>query len=353
MRSVSNFFIERSPKIWLPFLGWTVYIIYEQATIYVSQGKLSSMRLNLFYYTLNILLFYSERAILNRFITRSKPRYLLAISCSLLLLLIFFLLKTLINHVNYGEQFSGRQAMTVMSWDLFRCLFFIGMSTLVWVTAHIEIFRKDTETAFLIAARDKVVLENQIAEARNAYFQHQLNPHLLFNTLNFIYDDVDQYSPEAAKGILLLSDVFRFSLAEPDSKGKVLLKDELTQINNLFEINRLRFGERLSVDYCLTGDPGSFRIIPLILLTLTENLFKHGLINDSARAASLVMTITPDGQLTYFSTNYKKRLQQNETSSQLGLRTVRLRLDQAYASRYSLSVDATWECYKLRLEMQL
>ena len=163
MRSISNFFLDIFRKLCLPFLGWTLYIIYEQATIYVSQGKLGAVPVNLFYYALNILLFYSERAILNRCITRNNPHYWKAILYSLLLLTFFLALKTGINYFTYRPQITMLQALKLMNWDLFRCLFFIGLSTLVWVTAHIEIFRKDAETVRLIADRDKALLESRVA----------------------------------------------------------------------------------------------------------------------------------------------------------------------------------------------
>lgn len=354
MCKINNIFIpEYYRRFALPVLAWAIFIFYEQLIVYRSLGKLSGLSVNLLYYGFNIAIFYIQRAILNKYITPVRPRYVFVGLFTVLLLLIAVSVKAAINLATSRSLLTWHQLFTLLTLDLARCVLFAGLATLVWVTAHIEIFRREAEQSRLVAARDKAEMESRLAQVRSAYYQHQLNPHLLFNTLNFIYNDLDQRESEAAKGILLLSDILRFSLADPDSSDKVLLADELDQLNKLFEINRLRYAGQLSVTYQLKGDPGTFRVIPLILLTLTENLFKHGLVNDPAKPASLFIEVSGEGQLRYQAINYFKHQAPDGTSGRIGLRNVRLRLDQAYPSGYALVADSEGEIFKVELKLQL
>jgi len=57
-----------------------------------------------------------------------------------------------------------------------------------------------------------------------------LNPHLLFNTLNFIYQDILSTSPKAAEAVMTLSDVMRYSTNCEFQADTAPLGKELTQV---------------------------------------------------------------------------------------------------------------------------
>ncbi len=186
-----------------------------------------------------------------------------------------------------------------------------------------------------------------LAEARLAYFRQQINPHLLFNTLNLIYSKVYRQSPEAGRPVLLLSELMRFSLAETGPDGKVPLSAELEQLENLLEINRSRFDEPLPITVRLPEAPAEARILPLILLTLTENMFKHGQL---LRPALLEISVKGN-RLRYHSQNLKKVKSKQQPLPQLGLQNIRKRLELAYGRRFRLQIREEGDNFALTLTL--
>ena len=241
-------------------------------------------------------------------------------------------------------------------WDLHRSLYFIGMSTLLWAGQRIGLFRRqalEAEKRQIAADRDRVQMEIRLVEAQSAYYQHQLNPHLLFNALNFVYNAVVQHSQEAAPGIVRLSEILRFSLRGEDGNRLVPLEEEIAQLRNLQELNRLRFGNRMSVNFTVTGETGEWTIIPLVLLTLAENLYKHGLVIDPENPAQLKLSVDEDGTLHFSVENLKKNSDQVAGAGGLGMRNTMIRLQNTYPGRHNLEISETDTRYFLDLTINL
>ena len=104
----------------------------------------------------------------------------------------------------------------------------------------------------------------------------QLNPHFLFNSLNNIKALVIENPKSARRAIDLLSDLLRTSLYS----GEVLLttlKDELALVKDYFELEKLRFEERLQ--FCIDADDrlDNTLILRFSIQTLAENAIKHGI----------------------------------------------------------------------------
>jgi len=104
----------------------------------------------------------------------------------------------------------------------------------------------------------------------------QLNPHFLFNSLNNIKALVIENPKSARRAIDLLSDLLRTSLYS----GDVLLttlKDELALVKDYFELEKLRFEERLQ--FCTDVDDrlNNTLILRFSIQTLAENAIKHGI----------------------------------------------------------------------------
>ena len=338
--------------------GWLLYIVYEQSAIYITTGQLHGLLQNSVYYGLNIGSFYLHLYLLKFIIENKKWRYTLAAACTLAELLLILLLKYAANLLlTPGHRMTLAETVQNGLWDLHRTLFFIGLATLTWAAAYIASLGRleaEARTAQLIAERDRARLETSLAVAQNAYYQHQLNPHLLLNSLAFIYSQVRVHSQEASQCVLLLADLLRFCLAGGDQQGLVRAEDELTQVGNLIRINRLRFGAACYVETAIGPMPASARLIPLVLLTLTENIFKHGLLSDPKHPARLDISADGDGQLHFSSFNHKKRPDTEHAGrDHLGLGNISIRLEQAYPGRYRLDIRDLPESYRLTLTLPL
>lgn len=339
---------------------WFLYIAYELFSLYFITGKLEHLTDYISYYSVNILFFYSHLRLMRFVFNRRSPAYIKGALLYLILIVIYlaakfntgFLFST--PHLSYKAYFFN--FVTFISGALFRAGYFTLLATFYWAAGHIAYYRKQAASAErqqLLVSKDKAVLEARLAETRNAYLKQQLNPHLLFNALNFIYNSVYQQSPDAAKCVLLLSDMMRFSLEESGPDGKVPLSGELEQLGRLLEINRYRYDKPLAIKLLFEGDFENKRIIPLILFTLTENIFKHGNLLDMSRPAELRLTVNEDNRLRFYCQNLKKSKNGYARRAQIGLQNVRVRLDFAYPGKYDLVISETEELYELTLNLSL
>lgn len=331
-------------KIIVHITGWLVFAVYEQAFVWFLNNKSGLSFSYLYYYLCNIGLFYMYIYILNKTSRGPRRRRYTKRFISVLGAIVFFLLlksageyffdaaKT---HINNPALFRKYIIL-----DLFRNIYFLGLGTLYWSASSFSRLEKE-------AAETTI----QLGNTRNALLQQRINPHLVFNALNFVYYSVYKHSEKAADIIYRLTEIFRFSMSASQLDIKVALSHEVEQINNLIMINRARFDYPLNIRFDYKSDTKTYSIIPFVLLTLTENIFKHGILKDEDIFINL--SVTASGYLT-FETKNKKRCQENAYLKEgTGLRNTRLRLAYAYPS-HRLQIDNTLpNFFQLSLQIQL
>ncbi len=137
--------------------------------------------------------------------------------------------------------------------------------------------------------------------ARLTELQARIRPHFLFNTLNSAIALVRD-EPARAEALLEdLSDLFRHALVEQGEA--VTLHEEVELARKYLDIEQVRFGERMRVQWVLDERAGGARVPPLLLQPLVENAVKHGVepsvrgttklrIATELRGGRVVLTIT-------------------------------------------------------------
>lgn len=103
----------------------------------------------------------------------------------------------------------------------------------------------------------------------------QVNPHFLFNALNAIAGLIHRNPDRADRTIEQLADVFRYALRGAESEWAVL-DDEVEFVRAYLEVERARFGERLTVDIQVDPQARGARVPTMMVQTLVENAVKHG-----------------------------------------------------------------------------
>ena len=106
--------------------------------------------------------------------------------------------------------------------------------------------------------------------------QQQFKPHFLFNSLNSINALTISNPNEAQKMIHLLSEFMRGSIQENQNE-LVTLEEEINHLKLYTDIEKVRFGERLNVNYSIPKELLSLKLPHLILQPLIENAVKYGL----------------------------------------------------------------------------
>jgi two-component system LytT family sensor kinase len=119
-------------------------------------------------------------------------------------------------------------------------------------------------------------LEKNLAQARLLALQMQLNPHFLFNTLHAISSLMHKDVGAADRMITRLSDLLRYAL-ESTASQEVPLRRELNFLERYLEIEKTRFGSRLTVSVECAPDTLDALVPNLVLQPLVENAIRHGI----------------------------------------------------------------------------
>ncbi|RZK25556.1 MAG: histidine kinase, partial [Hymenobacter sp.] len=230
--------------------------------------------------------------------------------------------------------------------SLYRGSFFLFVSAGYWFArSAVQLERDKREQEHQLRVADK-----NLFEANLAFLKSQINPHFLFNSLNFLYAQVYPHSEPAAEGILLLADTMRYALHE-NIEGKVPLTQEVQHLHNYIALNQLRFHQRLQIDFQVVGTLSFALILPLVLITFVENCFKHGELADPAHPLRIRLAVA-DGQLT-FETHNQKRHGPKESRAGIGLANTRARLDLLYPARHRLTLTDAPDSYTCHLTLDL
>jgi sensor histidine kinase YesM len=118
-------------------------------------------------------------------------------------------------------------------------------------------------------------LEQRLTQARLQALQMQLNPHFLFNTLNAISTLMHRDVKAADRMLARLAELLRYALDSTDAQ-EVPLRQELAFLERYLEIERTRFGERLTIETQLQPETLDALVPNLVLQPLVENAIKHG-----------------------------------------------------------------------------
>jgi two-component system, LytTR family, sensor kinase len=138
-------------------------------------------------------------------------------------------------------------------------------------------------------------LERDLTRAQLDALRSQLRPHFLFNTLNAISVLTVEDAEKARRMLVRLGSLLRRSLDE--AHHEVPLHQELAFLNEYIDIQRMRFGDRLSVTLAIDPATTAARVPVLLLQPLVENAIKHGASDDDGTATVIVRASRDNGQL--------------------------------------------------------
>ena len=139
------------------------------------------------------------------------------------------------------------------------------------------------------------------ASYRMQALQARIRPHFLFNTLNSITSLIHSNPERAESAILNLADLFRQSLKLEEEGRSLEMEIDLTK--RYLEIEELRLGERLKVDWQIDLATLDLTIPPLTLQPLVENAIYHGIEQIPEGGTITIQTKYDDGHFTITITN--------------------------------------------------
>ncbi|MCR6547005.1 PocR ligand-binding domain-containing protein [Dehalobacterium formicoaceticum] len=186
-----------------------------------------------------------------------------------------------------GDYFKHLNTIPKISGDQFTAVATLISTLANYLTVSESLSRYQQE---LVSYQDRLLqeiqktvnLEKEITEYQSMLKQAELrelqakmNPHFLFNALNVIARlAFAEGAVETEGAVFALADVARYGIE--GNIEMVFLKTELDHINSYLSIQRLRFGNRISVKILVKEEHLSVKILPFTLQPLVDNAFKHG-----------------------------------------------------------------------------
>jgi two-component system, LytTR family, sensor kinase len=191
-------------------------------------------------------------------------------------------------------------------------------------------------------------LESLVKETELKMLRSQINPHFLFNSLNSI-SSLTVTDPEKARIMVVkLSEFMRYALSRKDELP-VSLQSELENIRLYLDIEKVRFGDKLTTEENIESDCLDIRIPVMLLQPLYENAVKHGVYEstESVRIFTLAKIVT--GYLEITITNNYDSEQPSSKGTGTGLLNVTRRLELTYGNKCSLRTTAENGIYTVKL----
>lgn len=165
---------------------------------------------------------------------------------------------------------------------------------LIMIIIHCEIQQRQKLSMLEIETK-MMEQKNELVEARLSLKSSQINPHFLFNTLSSIASLCESNGVEARYLTLELASYMRIIADDLDALHTIPFAKELTHTEHYLNIERVRFGDRLQLDFDI--EEMDFRLPPLTLQPLVENAIKHGIF---PRDGGLVAVETDADEAAYY-----------------------------------------------------
>ncbi|WP_417670713.1 sensor histidine kinase [Pseudoalteromonas tetraodonis] len=341
--------------------GWLTAIIHALVWLYIYQYysgvvlvlEVGSIKLpasfisqSLHYGMLfNACIFYlNYHVLIAKYMARNLIRYI--VLSTLAVLLITVIESVVDMAVLSDEGFSDLQELNFV-------LFFFNLKVhgVFWLVSGVL----KTSFNWIIQEKAKEAIKAQQTETELALLKSQVHPHFLFNTLNTLYTSAYEFGDdETANGIGKLSHLLRYMLYETKER-EVLLEKEIEYLENYIDLQKMRFAKEVNVSFKVYGEVEGLKVAPMLLITLVENAFKHGVSPNIQTEIKIRLDTYNDGRLVFLvennKLNHRAKIQLVDESGGLGLDNLKKRLNMIYPSKHNLKTEVLANMFIAKLEL--
>lgn len=295
-----------------------------------------------------------------------------AVYANLYILMPFFLKKE--KNLYYGISLvaliilSGAMQLQVVAWMIEAELYVNFNPELLYSSRKVFNVTSNIVSLIFLVMVAKIMKDNYINQQINQallqeklehelkFLKAQINPHFFFNTLNSLYALILNKSDLAVEVIVKLSNLMSYMLYETN-QDEVLLDKELDYLGDYIELEKLRFGDELEVNYQIQGLLDHKYIAPMLLIPFVENSFKHS-VSGGTEKIKIDIDAQMDRGIFYFQIKNSLSLQaisntQKTKTGGIGLKNVRRRLDLLYKDAYSLDIQQSTDNFVVNLTINL
>lgn len=226
-----------------------------------------------------------------------------------------WLLDITLGDTNFYESFLTRSLIIRYSISVL----VVGIVTMVAINWHSWFEQKETD-------RRKADAERLARDAELYKLRQQLQPHFLFNSLNSINALIGSRPAEARKMVQQLSDFLRGTIRKEETQW-VSLQEELQYLQLYLDIEKVRFGNRLSTQIDIEEATLPMKLPALLLQPIVENAIKFGLYDTVGETVIEITTRLEDRELLVEVSNpFDPETASPQKGTGFGLKSVQRRL---------------------------
>jgi sensor histidine kinase YesM len=195
-------------------------------------------------------------------------------------------------------------------------------------------------------------LESLLKETELKMLRSQINPHFLFNSLNSVSSLTITDPDKAREMVIKLSDFMRYALSRKDEQP-VTLGREMENLRLYLDIEKTRFGDRLTTEEEIEEGCLDIKIPNMLLQPLYENAIKHG-VHESTGVVKITTVIRCNRQILEITigNNYDPEAVL-PAGTGTGLVNVQRRMELSYGKEASLSTEKGDGNFIARLKLPL
>jgi len=193
-------------------------------------------------------------------------------------------------------------------------------------------------------------LSPAITEARLEALQARIRPHFLFNSINAVLSLMRSDPRRAEVALEDMADLFRVLMR--DNRNLAPLEDEVELCRQYMELEQLRLGDRLTVDWNVKSMPGDALVPPLMLQPLLENAVYHGIEPSSTPGTVSINLFLSRGEVHAILKNpYRAEGGSHHSGNKMALANVRERLALHFDAEASLESRVTKDAYEVHIRI--
>jgi two-component system LytT family sensor kinase len=201
--------------------------------------------------------------------------------------------------------------------------------------------------------KEEEKLRADLAESNLAFLKAQINPHFLFNQLTEIYTALRDKESPGSERLMALAELMQYAVVAEETDMKISLSAEINYLKNYIQLKRLEYPGRIDFriiheeDFSLENK----KVMPVILTTLVENVFKHAEISTGSKPARIKLKLTNKGIRLHIK-NDRNRNNQTQGNG-IGMKNLMARLSHFYKDNFSLLQKTTRNSYQIKLFISL
>lgn len=199
--------------------------------------------------------------------------------------------------------------------------------------------------------KEKFEIETRTLQSELSLLKAQIHPHFLFNTMNNLYALSEAQSEKTSEGIAKVSDLLRAVLYDCNEVF-VGFEKEIALIRNYIDLQKLRYDDRLDIEFEVEGDVDGVQVAPMLFITFIENCFKHGSSNDPGLPWIRIFFRITSNTIAFSASNSKPCIAPAFVEKGgIGVENVKKRLEILYRNNYELNISESEQDYRVELTL--